>query len=103
MKIISEEILKETVDKYGVIPQMDMAIEEMAELTFALQKLKRSWNLDSEAWTKIRANNVREEIADVSLMIQQLRLMFGAEGVDEWAETKLDRLKSRLKSHKNVQ
>lgn len=57
-----------TRTQWGIDAQINMAIEEMAELIVELQKLKRE-----------RAQNIPEEIADVSNMIEQLTMMFSSE------------------------
>ena len=83
-----KEILQKAINTFGEYSQIDMAIEEMAELTQALSKCKRE-----------KEHNVEEEIADVEIMISQLRLMidkFDNDKIDNIKETKLNRLKELL-------
>jgi len=80
-----ERIYKRALTNFGESKQIDMAIEECAELTLALQHNKRG-----------RAANVITEIADVTIMAGQMRLLFGAEAVDAEIEEKLKRLEHRL-------
>lgn len=82
-------MLRET---YGAPAQMDMAVEEMAELTKALCKIKRA-----QAGCEVTAaiGNVIEEMADVQIMLDQLRIIFGR-STAEAEEYKLKRLKKRL-------
>lgn len=80
-----ESIYRRALDTYGADAQIDMAIEECAELTLALQHNKRG-----------RAVNVITEIADVTIMVGQMRLLFGAEAVDAEIEDKLKRLEYRM-------
>ena len=75
--------------------QIDMAVEEMAELTKALCKVKRA---TPGATTTAAIANVIEEIADVQIMLDQLRLIF-ARSTEEVEEDKLRRLLGRLNSY----
>lgn len=90
---IYSEILKEAVDTFGVSSQIDMAIEECAELIDALMKYRRG---------RVGAQDVITEIADVQIMCSQLEFIFGGESkiVDAERMRKIDRLRSRLESHK---
>lgn len=88
-------ILDRAITTYGAPAQMDMAVEEMAELTKALCKVKRA---TPGANTTAAIANVIEEIADVQIMLDQLRLIF-ARNTDEVEEDKLRRLLGRLNSY----
>ena len=61
-KLISEEkqteICKKAINTFVEYTQLDMVIEEMAELTQAISKFKRD-----------KIHNVEEEIADVEIML----------------------------------
>jgi len=91
--IVSEDVLVEALNAWGVAAQTDMAIEEMAELIFALQKMRRQRGKPIQE----RIDDVREEIADVLMMAQQLRMLYGAPAVDACIKKKTKRLKKRLK------
>lgn len=80
------EIYKSAITKYGEYAQIDMVIEEMAELTQALSKYKRG-----------KSHNVEEEIADVEIMLEQMRLIFDSKKVDEIKQSKITRLDKRVK------
>lgn len=88
-------LLDRAITTYGAPAQMDMAVEEMAELTKARCKVKRA---TPGATTTAAIANVIEEIADVQIMLDQLRLIF-ARSTDEVEEDKLRRLLGRLNSH----
>lgn len=61
------EIEKRAIEAYGKDAQLKMCIEEMAELTQAICKSFRGVdNLD----------NIIEEIADVEIMLAQLKLIY---------------------------
>lgn len=87
-------LLIRAVKTYGQDAQMDMAVEEMAELTKALCKVKRA---APGCETTAAVSNVFEEIADVQIMIDQLRIIFGGSTIDIEDE-KLRRLEKRLDS-----
>lgn len=74
--IITEETraeITEIANTYGIEKQSDIAIEEMAELTKALLKYRRTIPTCDEAATK--AKNIVEELADVQIMILQLEYL----------------------------
>lgn len=67
---------------------MIKAMEELGELTRAIARVLL-WGEGKE-----EMRNLQEEMADVSIMLSQLELMFG--DVSEIEEWKLRRLKERL-------
>lgn len=73
---------------FGKQPQVLMAIEEMGELTKCLAKHANG--------RVISSGDICSEIADVTIMVAQMRIAFGAEQVDEQLSFKLDRLEGRL-------
>ena len=77
------EILKAAIRLYGEPAQIDVAIEEMSELTKALCKVKRA--RDTAGITEA-SSNVVEEIADVQIMLDQLRIIFGRDAAAEEEE-----------------
>ena len=95
----TKSLLHRAVYTYGCSAQQDVAIEEMSELTKALLKFRRAGTLvDEETKGKLRSD-VAEEVADVLITIEQLKIMFDIEDdVEDWKEKKLNRLKERLSS-----
>lgn len=88
-------ILEAAIDRYGLDAQIDMMIEEMSELAKALLKERRAVHgpggLDAlKAWEEA----IREEIADVQIMLNQMQLVFG--DCADWEIKKLERLAERL-------
>lgn len=82
-------ILEAAIEKYGAILQMIVAIEEPAELIVAICKYMRMLFGGKGDSKKILAN-MAEERADVSIMLNQLALIFG-DNTEEEIE-KLERL-----------
>lgn len=79
----NEQVLyQKAVNHFGWIQQLDMVVEECAELILALQHFIRN---------KASADDVVNEIADVEIMCAQMRrLLFP--GVDDAKVKKLERL-----------
>ena len=70
-----ERIMRQAIETYGVQAQCDVAIEEMAELTKAIVKIRRV--ADDYKKTQAALENLLEEIADVDIMIEQMKIMWG--------------------------
>lgn len=83
------DIYQRALDKWGIQSQVDLALEEMAELIVALNHLKRGRGTVAQ---------VHEELADVQIMIKQLSVFFGEIEVDAVKEKKLERLEQYLNS-----
>ena len=60
-----DESIHNIADYYGLFPQIDITIEEMAELTKELIKFKRNPKLPSEVYP----STIAEECADVQIML----------------------------------
>ena len=94
-----EEKIATIAQFYGYEPQSRQCIEEMAELTQAINKL---WRKRKELYTtaeEVRKarKNVIEELADVKIMVWQMEKLLGAEReVDAEIEKKLDRQIERI-------
>ena len=91
---MDRKILQNAIDTYGTKAQMMQCIEEMAELIQAINKYFRSST--QFKWAEAY-DSVVEEIADVQIMLEQMRLLFGDKAVDEQITAKLGRLEKRLK------
>lgn len=90
------EVLQECVDTYGAEAQVDMAVEEMSELTKALLKYRRKAAQGSKDLEAAR-ENILEEMADVIIMLTQIIMIYGGRDlVQETIENKVDRQIKRL-------
>lgn len=94
MVLDGESIMQQAIKTYGVQAQCDVAIEEMAELTKAIMKLRRV--ADDYGKTQAALDNLLEEIADVDIMIDQMKIMWGPKQVEGYREKKLERLAKRM-------
>lgn len=82
-----DKIYQSAVECWGIDAQYDQAIEECAELIAALKHYKRG---------KIPCEAVIDELADATLMLGQLRWMFGNDLVDAAIKKKLEKLNSLM-------
>lgn len=95
---IYEKDLIEIADKLGYEEQSMQLIEEMAELTQAINKLRRYG-------TYVDQCNVIEEIADVSIVLEQVAYLLQVDNIvlDAYVEDKIERTKKRLeRTGKNI-
>lgn len=86
-------IYEEALELWGVDAQIKITIEEMAELIVKLAKYGRNVN-------GVSKTEVAEEIADVEIMMKQMRLIFNSALVNEFIGQKLDRIRKRLEDGK---
>ena len=91
------EILLDALEHYGERAQEDMMLEEMAELSKALLKLRRVKKHEiTEPLFLVK--NVEEEIADVEIVLNQMKLLFPGWGI--WMQAKLQRLEERIEKER---
>lgn len=86
--------IEKIADHYGYTLQSDIMLEECAELQKAILKLRRGWSND-------RLAELLGEIADVYIVVHQLRYIFGIENVNKIIDSKLDRQLERIRSEES--
>ena len=85
-KVGTSEINKAAIEYYGEETQENQCIEECAELIQAINKKHRG-----------RAHNIPEEIADVEICLEQLKMINNcADEVENYKTAKMERLKARI-------
>lgn len=67
-----QELYKKAIEKYGD-NQLDMLVEECAELIKAVQKLKRANDRGTDVELDAAMENFIEEQVDVEIMIGQMK------------------------------
>lgn len=79
MKANEKTVFLEAIKKYGQEDQIQMVYEECSELIKALSKYHRVSKHQAYDKRKVQRclNNIIEEVADVSIMIDQVKLIFG--------------------------
>ena len=84
-------ILRSAIETYGSVMQITVAFEEMSELQKELCKYIRGSGSQE---------NIAEEIADVEIMIEQMKMLFNCEtSVLKVREKKVKRLKERMEQN----
>lgn len=97
----TEHKIQYIADHYGYEPQSRQLIEEMAELTVALNK---AWRKTFDTVDKIPnmddEERIVEEIADVEIMITQIEYLLGISAMElnNMIEQKLNRQLERIKN-----
>ena len=95
MTLEQVKVLEDAIKTFGIDNQSDIAIEEMSELTKAIIKHRR-YN------TEETREQIKEEIADVQIMVYQLMILYGEQyGVWDIRDSKIERLKKRIEDFKN--
>jgi len=87
-------VLKAAIKVWGSESQIDMLHEEIGELLQAVNKNKRKSSHETR-------DNLLEEIADVEIMLEQLKLIIGGNphaGIYAHKQNKLERLKERIEA-----
>lgn len=92
LQVITKDLSKRAVDQYGEENQKLMALEEMGELITALLHERRK---------KATAHQVVSEIADVCLIMESLKHIYGYEEVENFIFSKAYRLKKTLENEKS--
>ena len=91
--INEKEIYKKALTKWGSHCQLGMLIEECAELISAVKRFQRG---------RVGVLDLMEEIADVEIVIGQMRILFDGKMIDVIKEQKLKKLITRLRGEEDV-
>lgn len=86
-----KSIFKRAIKVWGKMEQLYQTLEELAELETEIHQIRRNRNKDLV--------NIAGEVADVSIMLDQIKTMFGPdfeEVVDIVREKKIIRLTGRI-------
>lgn len=85
------ELYKKAIETWGIEAQVFMVMEETGEMLNALAKANRGRSTKEEIIT---------ELADVSIMMEQMAYYFGYTEFEEEKKKKLKRLERRLSNDK---
>lgn len=80
-------IFKKALRIYGVEAQKRMLVEEMGELLTAMARIPRG---------RATKKDVITELADVSIMIQQMALVYGRDEFEKEVKRKIKKLQEKL-------
>ena len=85
-----QEVFETAISRYGETSQLHMLLEEMSELAKEICKSMRYSKKQYKA-------KVAEEVADVEIMLEQIKIIFGIDDdVEGWRLDKVVRLAERL-------
>ena len=76
------------VDHFGIEHQKRKAVEELGEILVELSR---------EQDGRTDKDKIREELADVMIMAEQLRIIYGAQETDGWIRRKIERLRGMMR------
>lgn len=85
----NRDVYINAINAYGTEEQVRMIYEEMCELGVALSKYHRDPGMKT-------IRDVQEEIADVQIMLEQAKEMFGRAEVERIIQEKTERLRKRV-------
>lgn len=85
------DVYEAFANKYGEQSQRYQCIEEMSELIKELCKLDRYKGTDKESQV---VENIKEELADVLNMVEQLEYIFGEDDIENIRTQKIERGKN---------
>lgn len=92
-------VLLDALEHYGERAQVDMMLEEMAELSKALLKLRRAQKF-REPGQWLLMEDVAEEIADVQIVLDQMKMLYPM--WDGFRRKKLQRLEERIEKERQA-
>lgn len=84
------ELYQKCLSKWGEEAQTNMVYEEVGELLTALSRFKRG---------RAGHYDVMTELADVSIMVEQMATLMSYEDFEKEKEYKLNRIKQRLEKN----
>ena len=89
------DVFKDAIEEFGEAAQVTMVFEEMAEL----QKELCKWMRNGES--VVATHHIAEEIADVEIMLDQMKLIFDCAGLSQgYRREKTARLAGRIEKIK---
>lgn len=96
MITVSDSVIcRKAVEKFGIDIQQIVAMEELGELIQAISKIAR-WECSQSTLSEY-IDNLAEEIADVEIMLEQLKQCYGCHiQANDHKRRKLDKLKSMV-------
>lgn len=85
------KIITDALETFGTERQMMKCIEECGELITALEKYREGCATIEDVW---------DELADVGIMLRQMRRVFGQAGVERRTAQKMERLARLIEQKK---
>ena len=92
-----ENSCSEIINHYGVRKQERQLVEECAELIQAMTKLQRAYESGEAGKIDKALHNLESEVADVEIMLQQIKSRYITWGTESMIDYKLARQIDRIK------
>jgi NTP pyrophosphatase (non-canonical NTP hydrolase) len=90
---VTPSIFQRAIDAWGIPAQIAQTIEECCELGVALSHAQRNDRVDM---SNENTRAVLTEMADVAIMLEQMKIVYGADNFQAEYERKLARLEDKL-------
>ena len=94
------KIYDEATKLWGLVAQYDKCVEEMAEMIVAINKYKRKVLYKEYQNDDKVIKNLVEEIADVSICLEQMKHFFKDYKIDEVIEQKMQKFLKEIEEQK---
>ncbi len=94
------KIYDEATELWGLVAQYDQCVEEMAEMIVAINKYKRKVLYKEYQNDDKVIKNLVEEIADVSICLEQMKHFFKDYKIDEVIEQKMQKFLKEIEEQK---
>lgn len=91
------KVYDRATELWGLVAQYDQCVEEMGELIVAINKYKRKVLYKEYKGDNKIIDNLVEEIADVSICLEQMRHFFKDHDVDVVIERKMQKFMGQIK------
>lgn len=91
-----ENLCAEIINHYGVRKQERQLVEECAELIQAMTKLQRAYESGEAGKIDKALHNLESEVADVEIMLQQIKSRYINWGTESMIDYKLNRQLKRI-------
>lgn len=95
-------VYKEATELWGLVAQYDQCVEEMGELIVAINKYKRKVLYKEYQGDNKIIDNMVEEIADVSICLEQMRYFFKDYNIDQVIEQKMQKFLGQIEQQKKL-
>jgi NTP pyrophosphatase (non-canonical NTP hydrolase) len=104
-------VYEDAIKTFGIVNQLDMVVEECAELIQAINKMKRAKGIDtiqnkikkpdadSTIKYSLNYNSLCGEVADAIITIEQLKNMLDTETIELIKSRKIERLKNKIQKN----
>ena len=89
-------VYQKATQLWGLVAQYDQCVEEMGELIVAINKYKRKVLYKEYQGDSKIIDNLVEEIADVSICLEQMRYFFKDYNIDDVIEQKMQKFLGQI-------